>query len=147
MHYAGIHSNIMSLGGIAIAIGVLVDAGIVMTENVIRHCEEAERVAGRRLTAGETMDCTRAAAAQVGRPIVFAMAIIILAFLPIFTFQRVEGKIFSPMAYTLSFALFGAIVLTLRHKAGVKRQNISAQNARTRETAIDVVKVQPGQGL
>ncbi|KAB2653611.1 MAG: efflux RND transporter permease subunit, partial [Verrucomicrobia bacterium] len=80
MRFFGITSNIMSLSGIAIAIGVLVDAGIVMTENVIRHCEEEERRVGRRLGAAETMECTRVAARQVGRPIFFAMAIIILAF-------------------------------------------------------------------
>ena len=109
----GITSNIMSLAGIAIAIGVLVDAGIVMTENVIRHCEEAERLHGRRLTPPETMACTREAAAQVGRPIVFAMAIIILAFLPVFALQGGEGKLFHPLAYTKTFACVAATLLAV----------------------------------
>jgi Cu(I)/Ag(I) efflux system membrane protein CusA/SilA len=109
----GITSNVMSLSGIAIAIGVLVDAGIVMTENVIRHCEEAERLAGRRLTAAETMQCTREAAFQVGRPIFFAMAIIVLAFLPVFALAGREGKLFHPLAYTKTFACVAATLLAV----------------------------------
>ncbi len=109
----GITSNVMSLSGIAIAIGVLVDAGIVMTENVIRHCEEAERLAGRRLTAAETMHCTREAAFQVGRPIFFAMAIIVLAFLPVFALAGREGKLFHPLAYTKTFACVAATLLAV----------------------------------
>src|SRR5688572_22337730 len=86
MKYFGISSNIMSLSGIAIAIGVLVDAAIVMTENVIRHCEEAEKNKGAaqgagtaKLTASETLTVVLEASRQVGRPIFFAMTIIILA--------------------------------------------------------------------
>ncbi len=111
MREFGISSNIMSLAGIAIAIGVLVDAGIVMTENVIRHCEEAEEKKGSRLTAGETMTATREAAHQVGRPIFFAMAIIILAFLPVFALTGQEGKLFHPLAFTKTFAMIGATLL------------------------------------
>ena len=111
MREFGISSNIMSLAGIAIAIGVLVDAGIVMTENVIRHCEEAERRKGSRLTARETLDVTRAAAHQVGRPIFFAMAIIILAFIPVFSLTGQEGKLFHPLAFTKTFAMVGATLL------------------------------------
>jgi Cu(I)/Ag(I) efflux system membrane protein CusA/SilA len=107
----GISSNIMSLSGIAIAIGVLVDAGIVMTENVIRHCESRERSLGRRLTSLETLQTTREAATQVGRPIFFAMAIIILAFLPVFALSGQEGKLFHPLAFTKTFAMVGATLL------------------------------------
>src|SRR3954470_9330 len=74
MKQFGITSNIMSLSGIAIAIGVLVDAAIVLTENVIRHAEEAEKTKGSRLTSAETFGVVLAAAQQVGRPIFFAMA-------------------------------------------------------------------------
>lgn len=111
MDQFGISSNIMSLAGIAIAIGVLVDAGIVMTENVIRHCEKAERRKGGRLTAVETFEATRTAAHQVGRPIFFAMAIIILAFLPVFALGGQEGKLFHPLAFTKTFAMVGATLL------------------------------------
>jgi len=115
MRQFGINSNIMSLSGIAIAIGVLVDAGIVMTENVIRHCERAEDRHGgrRRLTAAETWQTTLEAAQQVGRPIFFAMLIIILAFMPVFTLVGQEGKLFHPLAYTKTFAMIGATLLAV----------------------------------
>ena len=172
MRQFGITSNIMSLAGIAIAIGVLVDAAIVMTENVIRHCEEAEREkaarlapgstrvprvgegvpplrtsedveqaerveipgdaagkfvlsgrqnqhAGRarspdiRLTAAETLAVTLTASRQVGRPIFFAMAIIILAFVPVFALTGQEGKLFHPLAFTKTFAMIGSTLLAV----------------------------------
>jgi copper/silver efflux system protein len=121
MQQFGISSNIMSLAGIAIAIGVLVDAGIVMTENVIRHCELAEKEKGlagagsgsERLTPEETWQCTLAAAQQVGRPIFFAMAIIILAFVPVFVLGGQEGKLFRPLAFTKTFACIGATLLAV----------------------------------
>jgi Cu(I)/Ag(I) efflux system membrane protein CusA/SilA len=125
----GIQSHIMSLTGIAIAIGVLVDAAIVMTENVIRHCEQAEaakaarlsgggagsttRPGSARLTAAETWQVTLEASQQVGRPIFLAMAIIILAFVPVFTLTGQEGKLFHPLAWTKTFAMVGATVLAV----------------------------------
>lgn len=122
MQQFGISSNIMSLAGIAIAIGVLVDAGIVMTENVIRHCERAEEEKARRqgrpggtvrLTSGETFEATLEAARLVGRPIFFAMAIIILAFIPVFVMTGQEGKLFHPLAFTKTFACVGATLLAV----------------------------------
>lgn len=113
MDQLGIPSNIMSLMGIAISIGVLVDAGIVMTENVIRHCERAEERLGRRLTPAEVFDETLAASTLVGRPIVFSMLVIILAFVPVFLLTGQEGKLFHPLAYTKTFALIGATVLAV----------------------------------
>ncbi|MCX6955730.1 MAG: CusA/CzcA family heavy metal efflux RND transporter [Verrucomicrobia bacterium] len=109
----GIQSHIMSLTGIAIAIGVLVDAAIVMTENVIRHCEQEEHKLGRPLTRDETWSVTLAASQQVGRPIFFAMGIIILAFIPIFQLTGQEGKLFHPLAWTKTFAMIGATVLAV----------------------------------
>lgn len=109
----GIPSHIMSLTGIAISIGVLVDAGIVMTENVIRHCEQAEDELRRRLTPPEVFRETLAAATQVGRPMFFSMMIIILAFVPVFLLTGQEGKLFHPLAYTKSFALLGAVLLAI----------------------------------
>ncbi len=113
MNQAEVSSNIMSLAGIAIAIGVLVDAGIVMTENVIRHCERAELDVGRRLTVAETLDLTRVAGAQVGRPIFYAMLIIILAFVPVFALSGQEGKLFHPLAFTKTFAMIGSTLLAV----------------------------------
>jgi len=111
MQQFGISSNIMSLAGIAIAIGVLVDAGIVMTENVIRHCEHAENEKGSALDSDERFRAIREASHQVGRPIFFAMAIIILAFLPVFALEGQEGKLFHPLAFTKTFAMIGATLL------------------------------------
>jgi Cu(I)/Ag(I) efflux system membrane protein CusA/SilA len=180
MEKFGISSNIMSLSGIAIAIGVLVDAGIVMTENVIRHCERAEEEKQRkcsvisiqpsvaagapsaptaisassslaptgeedrgegangtpstaasppaaaplntvslttdhstRLTAEETLAVVLTSAQQVGRPIFFAMVIIILAFLPVFALSGQEGKLFHPLAFTKTFAMIGSTLLAV----------------------------------
>lgn len=109
----GITSNIMSLTGIAIAIGVLVDAAIVVTENVIRHCERAEEDKRSRLTPAETLNVTLAACQQVGRPIFFAMAIIILAFVPVFALSGQEGKLFHPLAWTKTFAMVGSTLLAV----------------------------------
>jgi Cu(I)/Ag(I) efflux system membrane protein CusA/SilA len=113
MRQFGITSNLMSLSGIAIAIGELVDAGIVITENVIRHCERREGSLGRRLTVAETWETTLEAAQQVGRPIFFAMVIIILAFVPVFTLVGEEGKLFHPLAYTKAFAMIGGTILAV----------------------------------
>lgn len=109
----GITSNIMSLTGIAIAIGVLVDAAIVVTENVLRHCETAEDKKGGRLTPSETWQETLTACQQVGRPIFFAMAIIILAFVPVFALTGQEGKLFHPLAWTKTFAMIGSTLLAV----------------------------------
>ena len=113
MKQFGITSNIMSLTGIAIAIGVLVDAAIVVTENVLRHCERAEEEKGSELTRQETWQTTLVACKQVGRPIFFAMAIIILAFVPVFALTGQEGKLFHPLAFTKTFAMIGSTLLAV----------------------------------
>ncbi len=108
MHYIGLNSNIMSLGGIAIAIGVLVDAGIVMTENVIRHAEQHGEGYEKNI-----LSITEKAAHLVGRPIFYAMAIIILAFVPVFALTGTEGKMFHPLAFTKTFAMVGATLIAV----------------------------------
>jgi Cu(I)/Ag(I) efflux system membrane protein CusA/SilA len=113
MNQLGITSNIMSLSGIAIAIGVLVDAGIVMAENAIRHCEIAKKKKGARLDKAESLQVTLEAAQQVGRPIFFAMLIIILAFVPVFALGGQEGKLFHPLAFTKTFAMLGSTILAV----------------------------------
>ncbi|MEI7928728.1 MAG: efflux RND transporter permease subunit, partial [Verrucomicrobiales bacterium] len=109
----GMTSNIMSLSGIAIAIGVLVDAAIVLTENVIRQCDLAERRKGGALTQEERLATVLTASKQVGRPIFFAMAIIILAFVPVFALNGLEGKMFHPLAFTKTFAMIGSTLLAV----------------------------------
>lgn len=101
----------MSLGGIAIAIGVLVDAGIVMTENVLRQAEHYQSEHGEY--ESKIGEITLKAAQLVGRPIFFSMAIIVLAFIPVFALTGLEGKMFHPLAYTKTFALTAATLLAL----------------------------------
>lgn len=113
MRYFGVASNIMSLGGLAIAIGVLVDAGIVVTENVIRHFETLENKLGRPLNRTEAFETTLLASKQVGRPVFFAMVIILLAFMPVFVLSGEEGKMFHPLALTKTFAMALATVLSV----------------------------------
>ncbi|PYN68294.1 MAG: CusA/CzcA family heavy metal efflux RND transporter [Candidatus Rokuibacteriota bacterium] len=110
MRYLGISSNIMSLAGIAIAIGVLVDAAIVVTENAFRFVEQrGVNTRNRRRVAETVLDATR----LVGRPIFFSLAIIILAFLPVFALTGQEGKLFHPLAYTKTLAMAGATILSV----------------------------------
>ena len=113
MKVFGITSNIMSLTGIAIAIGVLVDAAIVVTENVLRHCEAAEEKKAGKLTSQETLAVCMIACKQVGRPIFFSMAIIILAFVPVFALTGQEGKLFHPLAFTKTFAMIGSTIFAV----------------------------------
>lgn len=104
MGYSGLSANLMSLGGIAIGIGMLCDGSIVMVENIYRHLSDPGNKNRERFAV--ILD----AAHEVGRPIVFAIAIIIIVFLPLFTLRGVEGKLFSPMAFTISFALLGSMI-------------------------------------
>jgi Cu(I)/Ag(I) efflux system membrane protein CusA/SilA len=110
MYYMGISSNLMSLAGIAIAIGVLVDAGIVVTENAFRFLEKRNVDPKDRRRVWETVgDSTK----LVGRPVFFSMAIIILAFIPVFSLTGQEGKLFHPLAFTKTFAMFGATIIAV----------------------------------
>jgi Cu(I)/Ag(I) efflux system membrane protein CusA/SilA len=110
MRYLGISANLMSLAGIAIAIGVLVDAAIVVTENAFRFIEiRGVDPRNRGLVASTVRDATR----LVGRPIFFSMAIIILAFMPVFALTGQEGKLFHPLAFTKTFAVTGATLLSV----------------------------------
>jgi heavy metal efflux system protein len=100
-----ISANLLSLG--ALDFGMVVDGAVVMTENIVRHLnrpDEAPRTLIERIGA---------AAHEVQRPVFYAIAIIITAYLPIFTLQRVEGKLFKPMAWTVSFALLGALIFSM----------------------------------
>jgi len=110
MKYFGISSNIMSLAGIAIAIGVLVDAGIVVTENAFRSIEQrGVDPRDRRLVWETVLESTR----LVGRPVFFSMTIILLAFIPVFALTGQEGKLFHPLAFTKTFAVLAATILAV----------------------------------
>jgi Cu(I)/Ag(I) efflux system membrane protein CusA/SilA len=106
MHYQGINANIMSLGGIAIAIGAMVDAAVVMIENAHKHVERwNEQHPGRERTAAEHWALVGEASVQVGPALFFSLLIITLSFVPIFTLQAQEGRLFSPLAYTKTYAM------------------------------------------
>jgi len=106
MRLLGINSNLMSLGGIAIAIGAMVDAAIVMIENAHKHLE--------RLRPGESRDAAiMAACREVGPALFFSLLIITVSFLPVFTLEAQEGRLFSPLAYTKTFSMAGAALLSV----------------------------------
>jgi Cu(I)/Ag(I) efflux system membrane protein CusA/SilA len=98
MHFIGLGSNIMSLGGIAIAIGAMVDAAIIMIENAHKRIEHEGETRPRREVLIE-------AAQQVGRPLFFSLLIITISFLPIFSLEAQEGRLFRPLAFTKTFAM------------------------------------------
>src|SRR5204862_4599540 len=102
MYYVGVTSNIMSLGGLALAIGVLVDASIVMVENAYRHVSEP---ADGQSSIVDRQSAIVAAAKQVGRPIFFSLAIIVVSFIPVFLLEAQEGRMFRPLAFTKTFAM------------------------------------------
>ncbi|HEX7653390.1 MAG TPA: CusA/CzcA family heavy metal efflux RND transporter, partial [Verrucomicrobiae bacterium] len=112
MHWFGISANLMSLGGLAIGLGMMVDGAVVMVENIHRHLTEPSGEAARHRHAGRTA-VVLYAAQEVGRPMVFGIGIIIVVFLPLFTLQGFEGKMFSPLAFTIAFALLGSLLLSL----------------------------------
>ncbi len=107
MYQQGMNANIMSLGGIAIAIGAMVDAAIVMIENVHKHIEREP------LTDENRWRIIREATMEVGPPLFFSLIIITLSFLPVFTLEAQEGKLFSPLAFTKTFAMAAAAGLSI----------------------------------
>jgi Cu(I)/Ag(I) efflux system membrane protein CusA/SilA len=111
MYYLGTTANIMSLGGLALAIGVLVDAAIVMVENAYRHLSEPDD--GAIPSYEEQPQAVIRAARQVGRAIFFSLAIIIVSFAPVFLLEAQEGRMFRPLALTKTFAMFFATALSI----------------------------------
>jgi Cu(I)/Ag(I) efflux system membrane protein CusA/SilA len=107
MYYLDVTSNIMSLGGLALAIGVLVDASIVMVENAYRHISEES------IPYEEQPRAIVRAAKQVARPIFFSLAIIVISFVPVFLLEAQEGRMFRPLAFTKTFAMMAASILSV----------------------------------
>lgn len=106
MRFYGLSANLQSLGGLAIGIGMMVDGSLVMVENIVRHLAEPGH--GKSLAYRVFH-----AAQEVGQPIFFAVLIIVVVFLPLFTLQGVEGKLFSPMAFVVAFAMLGSLLVAL----------------------------------
>ena len=113
MKLFGIGSNIMSLGGIAIAIGAMVDASIVMIENAHKAIHKLEHKQGRTLTDQERIASIVKASQVVGRPIFFALALVVVSFLPIFALSGQEGLLFTPLAFTKTFAMTAGALLAV----------------------------------
>ncbi|WP_119965270.1 efflux RND transporter permease subunit [Simplicispira lacusdiani] len=109
MRLLGMNSNLMSLGGIAIAIGAMVDAAIVMIENAHKHLERLPQ----EHTDTERVDAMITACKEVGPALFFSLLIITVSFLPVFTLESQEGRLFSPLAYTKTFAMAGAALLSV----------------------------------
>ncbi len=107
MHWQGINANIMSLGGIAIAIGAMVDAAIVMIENAHKHLERDN------VTEKNRWEIIQEAAIEVGPALFFSLLIITISFLPVFTLQAQEGRLFAPLAYTKTYAMAAAALLSI----------------------------------
>ena len=112
MKALGITSNIMSLGGIAIAIGALVDGAIIMVENAHKHIERIKKEKGE-ITEKERIEAILKASKQVGKPVFFALLIIVVSFLPVFALSGQEGLLFKPLAYTKTFTMLSASVLAV----------------------------------
>ncbi|MDO8912133.1 MAG: efflux RND transporter permease subunit [Phenylobacterium sp.] len=114
MRIQGVNANIMSLGGIAIAIGAMVDAAVVMIENAHKHLERWEHEnPGRKMTNEERWGIVTDAAAEVGPALFLSLIIITLSFVPVFALQAQEGRLFAPLAFTKSYAMAGAAILSV----------------------------------
>jgi len=129
MDWQGVTANLMSLGGLVIAIGIIVDGAIVVTENIARHMQDKANSDMSRIAI------VSIAVREVARPVMFAILIIVVVFLPLFSLQAMEGKMFKPLALTICFALIGSLVVSLtivpvlgslviKRSAGQRRENL-----------------------
>jgi len=113
MKWQGINANIMSLGGIAIAIGAMVDGAIVMIENAHKHLEHDAKRIGARLSGEQRWKAIADASREVGPALFFSLLIITVSFLPVFTLQAQEGRLFSPLAFTKTYSMAAAAILAV----------------------------------
>ncbi|KVZ53813.1 efflux RND transporter permease subunit [Burkholderia ubonensis] len=114
MRYQGVNANLMSLGGIAIAIGAMIDAAIVMIENAHKHLEAFEHAhPNARMTAAQRWELIATSAAEVGPALFFSLLIITLSFIPVFSLEGQEGKLFSPLAFTKTYTIAAAAGLSV----------------------------------
>ena len=111
MLWLGLTSNIMSLGGIAIAIGAMVDSAIIMVENAHKVLEHFRDEHGRDPDGRERIEVIIAAAQSVGRPLFFSLLVITVSFIPVFSLEAQEGRLFKPLAFTKTFSMFFAALL------------------------------------
>jgi cobalt-zinc-cadmium resistance protein CzcA len=126
MRRFGFSANLMSLG--ALDFGLIVDASVVMVENFVRRLNEG---AGGDM---DRRDRLRRAAFEVARPIVFGVAIIIAVYIPIFTLEGIEGRMFRPMAFTVCAAVLGSLILALTYVPAVATYVFDPRHAKTRDS-------------
>lgn len=137
MNRFGISGNLMSLG--AIDFGLIVDGAVVMVEHTIRRLAEQRTHAGRTLTREEVRQNVWASAKEVARPMTFAVAIITVVYLPILSLEGTEGKMFKPMAFTVVFALIGALLLTLTLVPALCTRLLSGDTREGRNILMDAL--------
>ncbi|HEY8880903.1 MAG TPA: CusA/CzcA family heavy metal efflux RND transporter, partial [Roseateles sp.] len=113
MHWQGVSANILSLGGVAIALGAMVDASVVLVEAAHKHIEHFEAAHGRRPGDAERWALVAQAAVEVGPALFFSLLVITLSFLPVFTLEAQEGRLFSPLAFTKTYAMAAAAGLSV----------------------------------
>ena len=135
----GIPANLLSLG--ALDFGMVVDGAVVMVENIVRHMTHS------KAEYKTPLERIREAAHEVQRPVFFAIAIIITAYLPIFTLQRVEGRLFHPMAWTVSFALLGALLFSMLIAPGLSSVLFSKGVSEWRNPVMEFLRVRYRQWL
>lgn len=130
----GVTANLMSLGGLAIALGMIVDASIVVCENIARHLSEKTGSGLSRL------EITYEAVREVARPVVFAILIIVIVFLPLFSLQQMEGKMFRPLALTMCFAMAGSLLVSLTIVPALSSFFMRGQGEARDNTAMRLLK-------
>ncbi|BDB70082.1 cation transporter [Comamonas testosteroni] len=113
MHWQGVSANILSLGGVAIALGAMVDASVVLVEAAHKHLEHFEERHGRPSSVAERWELIAQSAVEVGPALFFSLLVITLSFLPVFTLEAQEGRLFSPLAFTKTYAMAAAAGLSV----------------------------------
>ena len=113
MHWQGVSANILSLGGIAVAIGAMTDASVVMVENLAKHIEAFETRHGRVPSAVERWGLVVESCVEVGPALFFSLVVIALSFVPVFALEAQEGRLFSPLAFTKTYAMAAAAGLSV----------------------------------
>jgi cobalt-zinc-cadmium resistance protein CzcA len=134
MRAQGVSANLMSLGGLAIAIGMIVDASIVITENIARHLSDPAQAELSRTRV------TYEAVREVARPVLFAVLIIVIVFFPLFSLQEMEGKMFRPMALTMCFAMAGSLLASFTIVPALCSVFLKRKKVETESLLIRVLK-------
>jgi len=138
LDFRHISANLLSLG--ALDFGMVVDGSVVMVENIVRHLKQEE-------VARTPYEKIRAAAHEVQRPVFYAIAIIVTAYLPIFTLQRVEGKLFRPMAWTVAYALLGALIFSMLIAPALASLSFSKGVKQWKNPALDYLTARYREGV